>query len=287
MITRAAQQLDSLSGIDHPESRYRRVSGSISTATEWTEFDGLSQRFRFRVDAPLPGFDERFNAFIGRVDRDDLVSGRQRNRGARPIARSGDLADQSLAGISFLQPRESGGSFDAGLGVRIRLPLDPYAKVGWRYRTGSREGIHTTFRETAFWQNSEGLGLTTRFDVDRVWRDQWLATWSTSGTVSQKSSGVRGYSAVELLRSLPRRRAIALELSLEGETDAEVPLTQYGVKGGYRFSALRNWLIFEVSAGVNWPRELRAQGRDPSWGAGLGVEMLLGETRFSPYPVTF
>ncbi len=287
LIRRSAQRLDGLSGSEYPESRYRRISGSVSSATEWTEFDGMSQRFRFRVDAPLPGFDERFNAFIGRVDRDDVVAGRQRNRGARPLSRSGALADQTLAGVSFLAARPNGGSFDAGVGVRVRFPLDPFVKTGWRYRRGAPDGYISTFRETAFWQNSEGLGLTTRFDLDRLWNERWLATWSTSGTASQKTSGLRGFTALQVLRTMPRNRSLALELSIEGETDAEVPLAQYGVKGGYRFAALREWLVFEVSAGVNWPREFRAQSRGPSWGAGFGVQMLLGETDFTPQPITF
>lgn len=286
-VTRSAQRLDGLSGSVYPESRYQRVAGSISTSMEWTEFDGWSQRFRFRIEVPLPGLDERFNAFIGRIDRDDVVSGQPRNRGLRPISRGGDFADQTLAGISFIQPGDARGSWDASAGVRVRFPLDPYLRGGWRYQFGDTDLARGTFREIGFWQASEGLGTTTRFDLERVWNSRWYSVWSTSATVSQKSEGIRAFTAVKTIHKLTGRRSLALEFNVDGESDAEVPLSQYGVKGGYRFAALREWLVFELSAGVNWPRERLEQSRQPSWGVGVGVEMLLGEQTFSPFPVTF
>ncbi|HPF28033.1 MAG TPA: hypothetical protein P5528_00830 [Steroidobacteraceae bacterium] len=286
-ITRTAQKLDGLSGVRYADSRYEVVAGSVSIGAEWAEFDGWNQRVRFRVNVPLPGLDARYSAFIGRVDRDEVVTGQTLQRGAGPISRSGDLADQTLAGISFLEPKESGGSFDAGAGVRLRFPLDPYVKGGWRYIRDLSDAARWTLRETAFWEAREGVGLTTQLYLDQVWNERWLATWSTSATISQKSSGVRGYAGLRVLRSLGATRGLALDVSANGETDADVPLEQYGVRGAYRFATRRDWLIVETSVGVNWPRTELDQSRGTSWGVGIGVEMLLGEAKFSPRPVTF
>ena len=285
-ITRTAQKLDSLSGVRYPESRYELVSGSVSVASDWTEFEGWDQRVRFRVNTPLPGLDARFSAFIGRVDRDQVVTGQTLQRSPRPVT-TGDLADQTLAGVSFLQPKELGGSFDAGAGIRLRFPLDPYVKGGWRYVRDLSDSARWTVRETAFWQASEGVGLTTQFYLDQVWDEKWLATWSTSATMSQKSSGVRAYAGLRVLRTLAPDRGLAFDVSINGETDADVPLEQYGVRGAYRFATRRDWLIVETSVGVNWPRTEPERSRSTSWGVGLGVEMLLGEATFTPRPVTF
>ncbi len=55
---------------EEPPAAYQGASGSITPAVLWDEFDGFQPKLRFRVDVPLPQLNERFNAFIGRVDRD-------------------------------------------------------------------------------------------------------------------------------------------------------------------------------------------------------------------------
>src|SRR5690606_26462626 len=69
-VSRTARRIDSIFGDDEADpSLYDRASGSVAPALLWDEFDGFSTRFRFRVDLPLPQIDERFDAFIGRVNR--------------------------------------------------------------------------------------------------------------------------------------------------------------------------------------------------------------------------
>jgi len=38
---------------------------------------------------------------------------------------------------------------------------------------------------------------------------------------------------------------------------------------------------------VTWPREELTQAREPSWGVGIGFEMLFGTDDFLARPVTF
>ncbi len=98
---------------------------------------------------------------------------------------------------------------------------------------------------------------------------------------------IYGYSAITALRGLPNRRALAFEVGMDGESDAEVPLHEFGFKTAYRQSIARDWLVMETRLSLTWPREEREQPRKPSWGIGIGFEMFFGTDEFLARPVTF
>lgn len=287
-VWRSAMHIDRLFGATADEAAYARASGSIAPALLWDEFDGFQPKLRFRVDVPLPQLNERFDAFIGRVNRDEYVTERAQPSGALPRQYGPVEDDQTLFGIRYSEPPRKGGRFDADAGVRLRTPLDPYIKGSYRFQLGAPETVRFSFKETAFWQNSEQFGFTSRVDAERILDGRWLLRWTGSGTISQETEGVRGYSALTALRGFPRRRAVAAELFTSGEFDAPVPLGNYGAKIAYRQAIFRDWLILETRASLTWPKEEPNQPRKPSWGVGVGVEMLFGpDEEFSARPVTF
>lgn len=288
-VARTARWMDGLGGPRRNEDAYfQGASGSVTVAMLWDEYDGLDPKLRFRVDLPLPQINERIHAFVGRVDPDEFVSERDEPSGIFPRQRGVMDEDQTLAGLMYRGQPRNGGRFDAGAGVRLRSPLDPYVKTGYRYERPLFAGDgRLALRETAFWQHSEGAGFTSRVDVERFLNDYWHVRWTGSTTFSQESRGVRGFSTMTLTWLLADRRAMILRVGGDGETDAPVPLRSYGVKLAYRRSVLRDWLILEMCTSVSWTREHLDEAREPSWGLGVGFEMLFGDETFSALPVTF
>jgi len=288
MVWRSAMRVDRWFGSREPPRAYQGASGSIAPALLWDEFDGFQPKLRFRVEVPLPQLNERFNAFIGKVDRDEYVTEGTPSSGAfrRQYGQLGE--EQTLAGIVYRTPPKQGGRFDFGAGIRVRLPADPYVKAAYVYERGSsKEGLFS-LRETAFWQNSQRSGFTTRMDLERIFDDnRWLLRWTTSGSISEMSEGIYGYSAITALRSLALRRAIAFQVGFDGATDAEVPMHEFGFKTAYRQSVARDWLVMEIRSSLTWPKEEREQPRSPSWGVGVGFEMFFGTDDFLARPFTF
>jgi hypothetical protein len=284
----SAMRIDGLFGPLEDERTYERSSGSIAPALLWDEHDGFKPKVRFHVDLPLPRLDERFSAFVGRVDRDEYVEEDEPQSGALPRQFSTSREDQTLLGIGYRdRVFKKGWRFEADGGVRVRTPLDPYVKAGYRYIGGRNDGVRLTLRESVFWQNSEDLGLISRIDLDRFIGDRTFVRWTGSGTVTQESAGARGYSEVFLLRSLRNRRAIAWSADIVGETDAAVELQEFGTKVAFRQSVARQWLVLEFRVGVTWPKDLPQDPRAPKWGLGIGLEMFFGTDEFLARPITF
>jgi hypothetical protein len=285
-VWRSAMRMDSWFGGKQDEAAYMETTGSIAPALLYDEFDGFQPRIRFQVDVPLPHINERFHAFIGRVNREEYVTERRPGSGAFARQYGPVEDDDTLLGIRYRSP-EQGGHFDADAGLRIRSPLDPFVKGSYNFYKGSSESTLVSFRETVFWQNSAKFGFTSRVDVERVLSDVYLLRWTTSGTISERSEGVKGYMSLTALRGMPNRRAIAAELFSEGEMDADVPLGNYGIKLAYRQSISRDWLVLESRVSLTFPKEFPEQAREATWGVGIGLEMFFGTDQFLARPVTF
>jgi hypothetical protein len=285
-VWRSAMHVDHWFGSEGDSVVYQHASGSIAPALLWDGFDGFQPRLRFDVDVPLPHMNERLHAFIGRVNNDEYVTERSLDSGA--IARQyGPVEeDETLFGIRYREPHQ-GGRFEADAGLRVRSPLDPFVKGSYRFLHGASETTLFNFRETAFWQNSEKFGFTSRMDIERIFQDTWMLRYTLSGTISQRTEGVKGYTALTLMRGLPNRRAIAAELFSSGELDADVPIGNFGAKVAYRRSIMRDWLVLETRVSLTWPKDQPEQIRSAVWGVGVGLEMFFGTDEFLARPVTF
>ena len=288
MVWKSAMHMDRWFGSEHPPSDYQGASGSLTPSLLWDQFRGFQPKLRFRVDMPLPQLNERFNAFVCRVDRDEYVAESSPYSGALPRQYGPIDQEQTLAGISYRTPPKQGSRFDASAGLRLQFPLDPFLKGSYVYERGDSMSGLMSFRQTIFWQNSEHAGVTSRVDLEKLFlRELWLLRWTTSASYSERSQGVYGYSAVSALRGLPNRRAIAFEAGIDGSSDMPVPVHEYGVKAAYRQAVLRDWLVVEVRTSLTWPREKVEQERSASWGVGIGFEMFFGTDEFLARPITF
>ncbi len=286
LMWRSAREVDGWFGGNGEDLAYMQTRGSIAPAILWDEYDGFQPRMRFSLDVPLPGLNERFRAFVGRVNRHEYVLEDEPDSGAFAQQYGPVEDDETLLGIRYLSPKQ-GKSFEADLGVRLAFPVDPYVKGSFNFTRGTSDTTLLRFRQTLFWQNSEKLGVTSRVTAERAFGGSWMWRWTGSGTFSQRTEGVRAFSSFQLLRGFPNRRAIAGELFAQGEMDADVPMRNYGAKIAYRRSIARDWLVLETRLSLTYPREHPWEDRKANWGVGVGLEMFFGTNEFLARPVTF
>jgi hypothetical protein len=286
-LWRSTMSLDHYFGSRADENVYREVYGSIAPSLLWDQFRGFQPHVRFQINAPLPGLDDRVHAVLGEFNPDEFITERAQSSGSLRRQFGTVRDDQTILGLVYRARRRENDGFGFGLGVRVRTPLDPYVKGDYTIARGTPRTFLFTYKQTLFWQQSEHAGTTSRFDVDHFLSEKELLRLTVSGTLSQKTSGMRGFAAATLLRSLTQRRAITGNLSIDWESRAPVPLHDFGAVLAYRQSISREWLILELRTSLNWPKEILSAPRTMSWGLGVGVEMLFGTTQFQARPVTF
>lgn len=270
--------LDSLFGNQLHYDEYRATYGSVSAGTLWSEYDGFDPRLRFRARLQLPQWNERISAFAGRVGEEDYVSDTESDFDALPTRQFGGVEDESvLLGLGYSSPSRTGNDFDAGVGVRVDLPMDPYAQTRYEIVRTFAEDYVFRARETVFWRNSEGFGSTTRFNIDRALSNRFLLRFNNVGKYTEETDGLEWVSEISLFQSVGARTGLAWQTYIAGLTDNEVPLTRYGARIIMRRQLNIDWLFLEVRGGVSWPRTYIWEGREASPEAGIALEMQFGK----------
>ena len=133
-------------------------------------------------------------------------------------------------------------------------------------------------RESIFWEESERLGATTRFDLERLFTDDLLARWTGSATFTQETGGVHWSSQLTLYQNLHDGRALSYQVGITAESDSEVPITDFRLRVIYRRSISdREWLFLELRSNITWPRENLLERREANIGAGAALEMMFGQ----------
>jgi hypothetical protein len=272
--------LDGLFGDQIYPAEYHATYGTVTTGALWSKYDGFDPRLRFRARLQLPQWDERISAFAGRVGEDNYISDTEGDFDALPTRQFGTLEDESvLVGLGYSSPERTGNDFDAGVGVRIDLPLDPYARARYEIVRSFADQYVFSVRETVFWQNTEGFGTTTRLNLDRVFSDRYLLRWSNVGKFTEETVGIEWYSQLTLFQSVGQRTGLAWQAQVEGQTDNEVQMTRTAARLIMRRQLTPEWLILELRGGVSWPRRKVIEEREPSPEIGIAVEMQFGQKR--------
>jgi hypothetical protein len=271
-----ATWFDGLFGNRRYDDEYRETHGSLTAGVRWSERDSFDQLLRFRVRLYLPQFNESLYAFVGRTDREDFITDSQSDLYVLPDRFNRGTDDEVFVGFGYKEKMRKRGSFDADAGVRVRFPMDPYVKGSYRFVRPLGERNLIRLRETIFWQRSERFGTTALVEWDHILAEEYLIRWTNSGTFSQNTEGIRWYSTLTLYQLLNDERAFAYELAANGSTDRDVPLTDYGAAVIYRQRVWRDWLLIELRAGVDWPREELTEDRRTNLNGGIAFEMRYG-----------
>ena len=203
----------------------RAVNGLITLGTRYTQYYGWDPKLRIKVRAPLPNLTRRWDLILGRVDEEAFLTdtqGQDRtfyNPGA--IDRGED--DAWLLGLGHRGKARKRG-WDYSVGVRLRLPPEPYVKAQWYYNKDFSERSDFRFRQTFFWRSDRGFGTTSRGDVAYGINEKNVLRWEAFGTTHDKTQGVQWYAGQTWYHLFGGRSAFSLRSFIRGETDADVTL---------------------------------------------------------------
>ncbi|MCK7458325.1 hypothetical protein [Idiomarina aminovorans] len=257
-------------GIGH----YERSYGRLSVAPQWDQYDGFEVKSRFRARVALPKLKKNFSAFIGRVDENEFLD--NDSAGRPSVIRSPESDEEWLVGLGFDPEINEGHRISYSIGIRGGLRFDTYARA--RYMTGFvfSEDQQVRTQSSAFWRDSDGFGVAQRIDYETTLMESWLLRWASIGTFAEETDGVRWSSSARLYHLYSEEKAWAAETWIEGNTDHEVPVQDYGVRLLNRQRYLRDWFFVESWVGYHWPRGHLAEQRSGQWLVGIEFEVHFG-----------
>ncbi len=264
-----ARHVDSWFG-DRPFEDGGRVSdGRLEIRTTWRRDEGFDAALRFGARFDLPNLSERAFVFIGRDVERDVVEDRPEGVSKDQLMTATPRDEQAFfAGLGTAV----GENITFRAGVRGGLRLFTQVRYANAWALSDRDQV--AFRQTLFWNSSDGLGSTTSLSLERIVAPTLTARWLSSGTISQNSDGFEWWSNAGLYRSFGRDRVLSTELIVEGETASDIDVSDYGLRVRWLQPVHEDWLLGEFSIGHFWPREDAASERTRTWAFGVSFKMM-------------
>jgi len=264
------------------DSTVRESYGRVGLGGFYDQSNGLDIDYRFRGSFALPAARETLENWQGKLklgrgtDR-ELIEDRAIDEGDTLPGRFDEVEDANwLLGVGFRRGQKLNRGFDVDLGVRFRIPPDPYAKLRFFRNWDFNEDTLVRFRQIGFWTSKRGFGTTSQVDLDKLLSTNLLARWSNSGTVAEDREGLDWSSTISFFQGLSNRRAFNYRMFIRGETGREASLQNFGVDIGYRRRILREWLFIEVRTSATFPRFSKFEERELNVGVGLFFDMYFG-----------
>ena len=254
--------------------------GQINLGGYWDERDGFDPKTQFRARLALPNTRRRVRLIAGIGDADEVIDGSANSQFENPAEGFRDIEEEdALLGLGFSpsRSRRQKQGFDFDVGVKFSTPLDPYARVNYRWNRILSEQWSVRLQERVFWQGDDGWGSSLSGDLTHIFSPNLMTRWGNFLKVSESLDGLSWVSNLTTYQSLSNRRAVSYRLYIKGDTGRAVPIKDYGFEFRFRrriFS--KEWFFLELTAGVSWPRQLAGESRQANFGAGVEFEMHFG-----------
>ena len=141
-----------------------------------------------------------------------------------------------------------------GAGVRLKLPFEVFARSRMEYTRKLGDISLMRVAETFFVKNTDLIGETTEFSLERLFGETTLLRWANAGTASEEIEGLEWGSELSLSRQLSSKSAITLQGGVYGNTTSSALVQNYLLLSRYRRNFLRSWLFYELEPQISWPR---------------------------------
>ncbi len=243
----------------------------LSQAWRWREGESLDQDLgvRFRLD--LPTTEERLRLII--------ESEPEETRGT--LAEQDDqLTDERISGVESLRiglnrlsrrDKTERWNTQVGAGIRVRLPLDPYARViSQRLWTLDDGPWQLESDNRLSWFNKDGYSARTRWDLGRPLDEQRHLRFITNVQWREEVDKLEFSEAAELNRRLNRRSALRYTAAVLGESGSRPRIEDSYLEVRYRRDVHRGILFLDVAPALHFPREV---DYDTRWEVNLRLEM--------------
>lgn len=272
-VCEAAQWFDGFFGSRRFDEEARRTHGRVGLLLLYDDFEGFDVDGTLKVRVDFPNLENRVNAFLGREDEGDYLSGADNRLDFLPtfFEREGD--QDWLLGLGYRRPGSDRGSFDVDVGIEAESPPDPFVRARYRYLWPLDNDAIFRVRPTVYWTNQRGVGYGTRADYERPLGERTLARVAGNLITDDEVDGVEWDTGVTLYHGFSNDRAVSIFAGIEGETGRDVPIEVYGTRVTYRQRMLREWFFGELVGGVTWPKDDPLMQREAAWHFGVGFEI--------------
>lgn len=161
--------------------------------------------------------------------------------------------EKYAASLRYEKADESRWHFSSDLGANFQFPLDPFARTRGSYSI-PLDKWRMKIAETIFWFSTIGLGQTTQLDMERVLSDPLLFRATSTATCHETTQICDLRQDFSFFHTMNERSALLYQASVIGVDKPKLEETAYVLLMRYRYRLHKEWVFFEVSPQLSFPR---------------------------------
>lgn len=217
---------------------------------------------KFRAKLHLPNTQKRFHLLIESNPDQNLPGATdQPGKTAKTsLFREVATPDSFGAALRIENDEESPWRHSADGGLKLEnagewnnIFIQPFVRARTSY-TLPWKGFQFQIAESVFWFNSIGLGETTQFDADYRFSDPILLRATSVATWLNDKQNFDLHQDFSCYQTLENDKSLLYQIGANGVTRPETQVSEYYALMLYRQRIHRDWVFFEVSPQLHYPR---------------------------------
>lgn len=249
-VTALAQNLDAWLAGETIEEQANASSLNIRLNQQLGSFDGYHSKLKIGGSLDLPLASERWK-LIFESDPEELNSLQDNVLG-------NTNSSESVAGFRYLQNIGDSLVLRYDIGLRARLPVDPFFRIRAKYRRQLGTTWSLGLSQKIWYYQSDGWGYDTDISFTREFGARNILRVASEVKYQQNDKETEFSQSVMLHRTLGELETLSYGLGLLGTNAPNIRVDDYYVEARYRRAILDNWLFVEVVPQV-------LVSRDESW----------------------
>lgn len=285
---------------DSMEASRDYLSGKITSFASYIDhFFGGDRHYQESNDSVLQmdltrvagyGSDHKFD-FAARFNlRLPITEGRlhllletdpEKNITAEPTPGSTVLRDKVVVPKSvalaarYATAEENVWHFSTDLGIKFPIPPKPFVRSRGSYSAPLGDW-RLKAAESVYWFNTLGVGETTQLDLERIISPPLLFRASSNATWLNDKQNFDLRQDLSVYHTLTDRTALLYQASAIGVSNPQFQVTDYVFLVFYRYRMHQQWLFFELSPQLHFPKDRQYQY---SPALSMRLEMLFDDSR--------
>lgn len=265
ILTRTMAEIEHSDAWRWLEARRDGMSKNVSVVgrnlDDWLAGEGIGERsnesyMRIRINQRVGRFNAyHSNARIGgsvdlprATERWKLIfESENTERDSLRDQRLNNVSTTSFTGgFRYEHPERNGWRFNHDIGMRAKIPLDPFYRFRVRYGADLSDQWYAGFSTRIFYYNNDGWGQDTRVFFTRILTEELNFRIESEVNYQHDERLTEFSQSVALYQALGERETMTYEVGLIGQNRPVATVDNYFVQMVYRKAIYEDWLVLEV-----------------------------------------
>jgi hypothetical protein len=244
------------------DRHYQETNDSVFQI-DTTRVTGYGGEHKFvvsgRANVRLPIAEKKLHLLVEtNPDKNTVTDSKQNQLQPQPVTQP--AAPQSIAAaLRFVREEAERWHISADAGLKFQgLNTTPFARARTSLAVPAGEW-RAKLAETVFWFNTTGAGETTQLDFERTISEPMLLRATSNATWLNNKQNFDLRQDLSLFHKLDERTAILYQASVIGVSRPQAQVSDYVLLVSYRYRMHRDWMYFDLSPQLHFPRERNFQ----------------------------